>query len=160
MSKVFLITGFQNWGKTFLIQDMFDKRIKFFYDKQYRYSNFNFCVQSQSNDDLGKDGFENIMKKRFSSLLKIGIKPTHICAAFCPTKEKNNLSDKIIENLFGNDEVHIIAIEYKWCLHGKLEISEIQNYYSHLKNVTIHVLSEKDPSKKRSALDKLLKSLL
>jgi len=159
MRKVFLITGFQNWGKTFLIQKMF-KRTKYFYDKQYKYLGYNFCVQSQSNDDLGKDGFEKIMNQRISALLKNGINPTHICAAFCPTKEDKNLSDEIIQNLFPNDEVHIIAIEYKWCLHAKLQIKEIENYYSHLKNVKVYVLSEKDQSKKSSALNELLKLLL
>lgn len=159
MSKVFLITGFQNWGKTFLIQSMFTKT-RYLYDRQYKYLGFNFCVQSQSNDDLGKNGFEKIMKKRLSSLLNIGIIPTHICAAFCPTKEKNNRSDEIIQNLFSNDEVHVIALENKWCLHGKLQIIDIRNYYSHLKNVTVHVLSEKDLSKKQNALDELLKPLL
>ncbi|ENM5736151.1 hypothetical protein DU972_003793 [Vibrio mimicus] len=160
MSKVFLITGFQNWGKTFLIHAMFNGRVKYFYNQQYKYSNFDFCVQSQSNDDLGKNSFERIIKKRLLELSKSGVKPSHICAAFCPTKESNNLSDKIIENIFPEDEVYIIAIEHKWCLHGQLQIQEIQNYYSHLKNVTVHVVSEKDPTKKKAALDAVLKPLL
>lgn len=160
MSKVFLITGFQNWGKTFLSHAMFNGRVKYFYDKLYHYAGHQFCVQSQSNDDLGKVGFEKIMQKRISELKTAGITPSHICAAFCPTKEPNNLSGKIIKKLFLKDEVHIIAIENKWCLHGKLQIKNIQNYYASLNNVTVHVLSEKDQAKKKAALDTLLKPLL
>lgn len=160
MSKVFLITGFQNWGKTFLIHEMFDGRVRYYYNKLYSYSGYDFCVQSQSNDDLGKEGFERIMKERLGELGKSGIKPGYICAAFCPTKEQNNLSDEIIKNLFPEDEVHVIAIENKWCLHGKLQVQHIKDFYADLKNVTVHVLSEQDKEKKKAALDHLLKPLL
>lgn len=160
LRKVFLITGFQNWGKTHLIRAMFNGRSRFYYDSQYDYSGFKFCVQSQSNDDLGKKEFENKLKERLSSLSKVGMKPTHICAAFCPTKEPGNLSDEIISNLFQNDEVHVIAIEHKWCSQAKLHIGSVTRYYSHLSNVTVHSLSEKDAGKKKVALDKLLKPLL
>lgn len=159
MSKVFLITGFQNWGKTFLINKMF-KRSKYYYKKLYPYHSVNFCVQPQSNDDLGKNKFESIINKRLSELKKIGIEPTHICTAFCPTKEDNNSSKEIIKNIFSNDEVYIIAIKYKWCLHAILEIEELKQYYSDLSNVRIHILSEKDISKKQNELSNLIKSLL
>lgn len=139
---------------------MFNGRSRFSYDRQYQYFGFDFCVQSQSNDDLGKEGFENKIKKRLSALANIGIKPTHICAAFCPTKEPGNLSEDIILNLFPNDEVHIIAIEHKWCNHAKLQINALKQYYLHLSNVTVHSLSERDASKKKAALDELLKPLL
>jgi hypothetical protein len=135
-------------------------RSRFSYGHQYDYFGFKFCVQSQSNDDLGKDEFENMLKKRLSFLTTLSIKPTHICAAFCPTKEPNNLSEEVISNLFSNDEVHIIAIEHKWCTHATLQVSTLTQYYSHLKNVTVHSLSEKNANKKQAALDNLLKPLL
>ena len=54
MRKVFLITGFNNWGKTFLIKKMFHQKI-YHYNKLYKFLDINFCVQPQSNDDFKKD---------------------------------------------------------------------------------------------------------
>jgi hypothetical protein len=161
MRKVFLLTGFNNWGKTYLITELF-KRKRFSKDELYLYNNsgHKFCVQSQSNDDLGRDRYENIIEERLRALSTVGKKPSHIFTAFCPTKEPNNDSSEIIKSLFGKDEVHILAIEYKWCLHAKLDITQIKNYYSNLKNVKVHVLSEKSPEKKKCKLDDLLKPLL
>ena len=53
-------------------------------------------------------------------------------SAFCPTRELSNDliydSREIINKLFKNDDVYIIALEYKWCGHAKLELKKINNY--------------------------------
>ncbi len=160
MRKVFLLTGFNNWGKSYLIEELFNGRKRFYHDKLYSYSGFKFCVQSQSNDDFGQKGYENIIEKRLNRLAKAKLDPSHIFTAFCPTKEPRNDSAAIISKLYSSDEVNIIAIEHKWCLHAKLKIKELQDYYSNLSNVSIHVLSEKNVQRKKKKLDDLLQPLL
>ena len=159
MRKVFLLTGFNNWGKTYLITKLFDKKL-FQKNKLYQYGGCDFCVQSQSNDDLGRVVYENRIKERLNELRKVGKEPSHIFTAFCPTKEPNNDSYKIIETLFCEDKVHILAIKYKWCLHAKLDTKQITDYYSKLPNVKVHILVERDINRKKDRLDDLLKPLL
>lgn len=159
MSTVFLITGFNNWGKSHLIKGLFGGQ-RFLHDKLYPYGGHQFCVQSQSNDDIGQAGYEKIMRDRLAALRKAKKQPTHIMTAFCPSKEPINDSVSIIRNLYSNDQVHIIAIEYKWCLHAKLITNEIKSHFAANKNVTIHTLTEKNATKKLAALDRLLSPLL
>lgn len=157
--KVFLLTGFSNWGKTTLIYDLFKYR-RFQYDQLYPYAGHMFCVQSQSNDDLGRQGYERIMNKRIAALAAAGRNPTHIMTAFCPTREPDNESIEIIRGLYSADAVHVIAIKYKWCLHAELIIPEIEKYYSSINNVSLHVLAERDIKNKKQSLDGLLSPLL
>ena len=158
--KVYLLTGFNNWGKSSLIEEMFNGKKRFHNDKLYSYSGKKFCIQSQSNDDLGRKGYENKVLGRLRKLKEKNIVPSHILTAFCPTKEPENLSAEIIENLYKNCEVHIILIQYKWCLHAELRIEEIREYFSKLRNVKVHILSEPDCSKKKISLDSLMLPLL
>jgi hypothetical protein len=164
MRKVFLLTGFNNWGKSRLIYALFNtKSIR--YDRLYHYAEadkVDFCVQPQSNDDFCRIRYEEDMENRLKELQKAGKKPNHIFAAFCPTKEPNNDSTDIINKLYHKDKVHVIAIKYKWCLHAELMIPEIKSCYADLKNVTVHVLNEKtkDINKKRDELVSLLRPLL
>ena len=104
--------------------------------------------------------FQNKLKRRFEKLREANIKLTHICAAFCPTKEQHNNSVEIIKELFSKDEVHIIAIKHKWCLHGQLNINQIEKYYSDLKYVTIHTLTETDKDNKMPELTRIMQPLL
>ncbi|MFT6435089.1 MAG: hypothetical protein ACJAVI_003140 [Candidatus Azotimanducaceae bacterium] len=160
MSKVYLISGFQNWGKTYSIEELFKGRKRFYNDSLYPFGGYNFCVQSQSNDDLGQRDFEKKITSRRTQLRNKGLQFTHLMAAFCPTKEPNNDSCEIIKNLFSNDQVFIIAIEYKWCTHAKLQVEELQNYYSTLRNVSIHTLRGDDIRSKGRRLETLLQPLL
>lgn len=164
MRKIFLLTGFNNWGKSSLIYALFNKK-RFLTDRLHHYAeadSVDFCVQPYSNDDLGRVGYEKDMEKRLQKLQENGKEPNHIFAAFCPTKERKNDSTAIINKLYHKDQVHVIAIKYKWCVHAELIILEIKGYYAELKNVTIHVLNEKtrDINKKRDELVSLLWPLL
>lgn len=161
MRKIFLLTGFSNWGKSTLIKQVFDRKV--FYRKQL-YSipsikGVEFCVQPQSNDDWGFLGYKDDIEKRVIEVAKSYKAPTHIFSAFCPTREENNLSENLIRQLFANDEVFIIPIETKWCGHAKLDINELTSYYSSLNNVVIHTLSG-NSSSKPSDLIRIIKPLV
>lgn len=102
MRKVFLLAGFQNWGKTWLIEKLFSRQ-RFYKDNLYDFANCSFLVMQKSNDDFGKDGYEADYKERMDILNKLGIQPEYIFSAFCPTKEDWNQSIDILHNLYSQD---------------------------------------------------------
>lgn len=159
MRKVFLLAGFQNWGKTWLIQRLFSCK-RFDNDTLYDFAGHPFCVMQQSNDDPGKDGYEKAYQERMDALKQSGKKPNYILSAFCPTREEQNKSDEIIRNLYSKDQIIFIPIEYKWCGHAKLQLNEIAQHYSAFTNINIQPLSQKDPAKKLQALQGILNSCL
>ena len=87
MAKVFLITGFNNWGKTTIIKKLFQRQ-RFYRKTTYSSSSLvdssgkkpNFCVQPHSNDDIGAKNYINNTNHR--KPIKTSIYKT----AFCPTK--------------------------------------------------------------------------
>lgn len=160
MRKVFLLTGFNNWGKTWLIKELFYPHKSFRKDTLYNFEEYSFCVMPQSNDDLGKDRYEKAYRERMGALKKTGVKPKYILSAFCPTKEPRNQSGDIIRNLYSKDQVVLIPIEYKWCGHAKLQLNEIARHYSAFTNFSIQPLSQKDPAAKLQALQKIIHSCL
>ena len=112
MAKVYLITGFNNWGKTYLINSLFGKS-RFFKHKPARFANHDFCVVPQSNDDLGQAGYITAYNDRVGFLRKSGFSVTHVISAFCPTREPANDSIFIVNQLFQEDQVFLIPIEHK-----------------------------------------------
>jgi len=163
MGKVFLLSGFNNWGKTKLIHALFKKKY-FKSDTLYHYpeaENIGFYVQPNSNDDLSRDKYEEKMRIIINNLQKTGNELNHIFAAFCPTQEEKNNSTDIIKSLFPIDHVNILAIKYKWCCQSELIIPKIKYNYAKFTNVKIHILNEKgNINKKRQELVSLLKPLL
>ncbi|MGZ4924203.1 MAG: hypothetical protein ACXV5H_09660 [Halobacteriota archaeon] len=159
MRKVFLLTGFQNWGKTRLIQELFSRQ-RFYKGALYDFAGYSFCVMPQSNDDLGKEGYEDTYQERMDALKESASKPKYIFSAFCPTKEPWNQSDDILRNLYSKDQVILIPIEYKWCCHAKLQLNEIAQHYSAFTNLSIQPLSQKDPAKKLQSLQRIVQSCL
>lgn len=159
MRKVFLLTGFQNWGKTWLIQKLFSRK-RFSKDVLYGFNDHLFCVMPMSNDDLGKEGYEHAYHKRMEALRKGGIKPAYIFSAFCPTKEDSNRSADIIRDLYSTDQIVLIPIEQKWCNHATLKLNELEEYYSAFKNIIILPLSQKDPTRKLPELQGIVRSCL
>ena len=167
MAKVFLITGFNNWGKTTIIEKLFQRQ-RFYHKTTYSSSSLvdssgkkpNFCVQPSSNDDIGKQNYiDNTKHRRL-------VKPAYILSAFCPTRELNNNSRKlnndsreIINELFKNDDVYIIALEYKWCGHAKLELKKINNYLN-LGNVFFHAVSQPNNNKVTNDVANVINPLL
>jgi hypothetical protein len=145
--KVFLVTGFNNWGKTRIIGDAFGKRA-FRRDvlHQFQSTGYSFMVMPYSNDDLKLIGYCEQYYKRLKELSAKKRSPKYIISAFCPTKEferrkKSGPKDKnsidIINELYGQDEVHVLLLVHKWCTHAELHVPEITDFYSGLKNVTV-----------------------
>jgi hypothetical protein len=155
MEKIFLLSGFQNWGKTHLINQLFG-RSRFYDGQLYPLLGHDFLVLPQSNDDLGKIGYEDCYRRKMNALAQNHKTPQYILSAFCPTKEPSNLSEGIIKNLYSSDTIVMIPIEYKWCGHAKLQISEISAHYSNIPNVIMASLSTQDPAKKAGALRNIL----
>jgi len=160
MRKVFLLTGFNNWGKTTLINDLFGKK-RFVTHKPHSFAGRNFCVIPQSNDDLGELGYIDAYNERIKELKTHWGTPDYIFSAFCPTKEKINDSSRIISSIYAKDQVYLIPIVYKWCGHAKLLVPEISNHFSSHKNVYIHqLLCKQSGAAKLAELKKVIAPLL
>lgn len=153
MRKVFLITGFNNWGKTHIIGGAFAKPKPIFRrDKLHRFpgSACDFMVQPYSNDDLRLLGYCEQYYERLNILRDSNLSPQYVVSAFCPTKEKewrtkngpkNKTSIDIIQELYGEDEVHMLLLLHKWCDHAELHPKDIAGYYSGLPNVTVTTIT-------------------
>lgn len=160
MRTVFLLTGFNNWGKTTLIKSLFGKKA-FKKDTPHIYAGKKFCVIPQSNDDLGEPRYINAYKDKIVSAKNNWGKPEYIFSAFCPTKEPKNQASRIISSIYPNDDVYLLPIVYKWCGHSKLIIPQIESYFSENKNVKIYPVTSKSPGKaKLSELEKIIRPLL
>lgn len=137
MRKIFLITGFNNWGKTRILSDLFDVKA-FRRDRLYPLAGQQFMVMPMSNDDLGLNGYKREYDKRLDELRKAGLRPNYIASAFCPTREPQNFSIQILQDLYGTDKIEMLLIEHKWCNHAKLQLTEIEQFYANERNLTIH----------------------
>ena len=167
MRKVFLITGFNNWGKTRIIKDVFDKG-SFRRDRLHKLpgTSHEFMVQTNSNDDFHLRGYCDDYNDRIKELKQQKRVPKYIVSAFCPTKEyearkKNGPkifnSTDIISELYDDDEVHILLLKYKWCNHAALRPDIIVDFYSLLKNVSVKTIAAKNYSTRLSALSEAIR---
>jgi len=159
MANVYLLTGFNNWGKTYLISHLFDKR-RFAKHLPAHFAGQEFCVVPQSNDDLGQAGFIAAYKDRVSTLRDNGHRVTHVVSAFCPTKEPHNNSLAIVNKIFSKDQIYLIPIEFKWCGHAKLQLREISTHFSSVNNMKIVPLSQRNPTKVLPALQALMQKII
>ena len=168
MRKVFLLTGFNNWGKSWLIKGLFGRQV-FYKNSLYQirdhrkpnpFAEYDFFVLQASNDDLGEQGYVDEFNERLMILGDVEKRPDYIVSAFCPTREIWNDSKKIISTLYLNDEIIMIPIEYKWCDHAKLLIAGpcgIHDFYSNFhQRLKIEVLAEKDCTKKLDQLKDII----
>jgi len=142
MQKVFLITGFNNWGKTTILTDIFGTKV-FYKGVPEKFGGYDFLVMPQSNDDLGRTRYEREFIERLS-LYKAALgEPKYVAAAFCPTKEKRNNSIAILKSLFSGAKIEMLLLEYKWCNQAKLILSEVDTTYAAEKSVTTHHVSSR-----------------
>ncbi len=105
MRKVFLVTGFNNWGKTKIIKDLFKKN-NFSHDQLHSFpgSACNFMVMPFSNDDLHLRGYCNEYNERIKKLKAAGLEPNPLIYGLLPDCKPR---------LFKNDvptEIEIAAI--------------------------------------------------
>lgn len=159
MRKVFLITGFNNWGKTTLLSSLFGTKAFRKQVPQY-FGSCPFLVMPQSNDDLGKQGYEDAFNERLQKFEKANGKAKYIASAFCPTKEPSNDSINILHTLFKNDQIEMLLIEHKWCEHAKLLVPKIKSFYSGERNVTIHAVTSTNAAGKLRQVQTIFSSKL
>lgn len=127
MRKAIFIVGFNNWGKTTLITELFNGQQKFYYAYDYQIPGVSapnrFMVQSQSNDDVGLN-FINQVSRRIDDTAP---RTPDLFAALCPSMEPNNNFTTIITDPTFDvfDEFHFFLIRYKWEHHAMLLTDEI-----------------------------------
>ncbi len=140
MKRAVLLTGFNNWGKTTHIYSMFG-RSRFYFGSTYSIGGVNgqFTVESHSNDDFGEERFVEAVQERIAQAPS---NQKDILCAFCPTRENNNDSRRILQaKPFSSfDEIHLLLLKYKWDFHAELRIQEIRNYLSQVQNVHFFVV--------------------
>ncbi len=140
MRKVFLITGFSNWGKTTLLSDLFATKA-FRKKTPHHFAGCSFLVMPKSNDDLGKRGYEDAFHDRLREFEEANGRAKYIASAFCPTKEPSNNSIDILRTLFKSDQVEMLLLKYKWCGHAELREPDIRTFYAGESNVTVSVVT-------------------
>jgi ribosome biogenesis GTPase A len=140
MKKIFLLTGFSNWGKTTLIYELFRKK-KFHSGKTYIIPNTDdeFYVESTSNDDHRAIKFIQLISTKFT---KETVECNNFICAFCPTNEPLNNSLEILNSkTFSNfDQKHVLLLKNKWDFHAQLNIDAIKSYLSPIPNIRFFVI--------------------
>lgn len=136
MKQAVFITGFNNWGKTTIIQQLFNNRRKFFHGKHYAINgvNANFTVETHSNDDYWGKSWISKVQERLGNEIQPDL---NLFTALCPTMhDTNNFVDLLSNPPFTSyDKLHIFLIEYKWERHAKLIIDNIKNEGRNIPNV-------------------------
>jgi hypothetical protein len=164
LRTVFLLTGFNNWGKTYLIRKLFHDqkhdRQRFEKNVLYPFGGQDFCVMPLSNDDLGEPRYEKDYQERMALLKKAKKNPSFILSAFCPTQELNNSSTRIIQKLYKDDRVIMIPIEYKWCGQAKLLLKAIHEHYEDAPTVEIQPITQAAPEQKLKRLQEIVQAAL
>lgn len=127
MKQAIFITGFNNWGKTTIIEDLFNNRKRYYQGKHYKIGgiNANFTVETHSNDDYWSTWTQVISER----ITNEKVSDLNLFTALCPTMHPNNnfidlLSNQIFQNY---DQLHLFLLEYKWEHHAKLMIDNIIN---------------------------------
>ena len=127
MQQAIFITGFNNWGKTRIISDLFGRRSNFGSGRTYRLTETSvgdpFAVDSHSNDDfLGNRWIDERIQRRM-----VAVPPVSLITALCPSIEPGNHFVELLSNpLFSQfEKLHIFLIEHKWEYHAHLDIPEV-----------------------------------
>lgn len=149
MSKAFLITGFNNWGKTTVINTLFNSK-KYYSGKTYSINGINkqFIVEGHSNDDIvGPVRYINALKNKYGNKSPQLI---DLFGALCPTRESINDSAVILNDSFFQQnftDIYLIYLEYKWDYHAKLLFNQIMGHYEESYNGTVklhHIIINAD----------------
>ncbi len=129
MASAILITGFNNWGKSTIIRELFG-RGRFDFGTTYRIPNItaDFAVESHSNDDYSEATYVERLQQRMNQT------PSHddnLLCAFCHTRETTNDSLRILRhNIFTQfDEIHLFLLVFKWDHHATLMVPDLQEFY-------------------------------
>lgn len=145
MRRAFLIVGFNNWGKTTLVYDLFGKR-RFLVGYGYRLQpdvGQRFTVESHSNDDPGEEGYLALIDKRLRSA---PADAQDLVSVLCPSRDPENNACRILSSpafrLF--DEIHLLLLRYRWDLHAELGLPAVERYFLGCGDarLRIHVIDE------------------
>jgi hypothetical protein len=142
MRQAVFITGFNNWGKSTIIFDLFN-RSRFFNGWTYPINRapFNtlFTVQTQSNDDLWGQAYVTRVIERIEFATDRG---ENLFSALCPSMENtNNFVSILSAHPFTTyDRLHIFLIEFKWEHHARLIIDNIRQSGQGIPNVNFIVI--------------------
>ena len=159
MKKVFLFTGFNNWGKTTLLGDVFGTA-NFRKGVAESFAGQDFLVMPQSNGDIGKERFEREFLERLDRYKAAMGQPKYVAAAFCPTTEKRNNSIAILNALFGGAKIEMLLLEHKWCGQAKLMLPAVESTYAAEANVTTHHIASKTRQGRLAAAQNVLSAHL
>ncbi|MBT1712031.1 hypothetical protein KK062_27570 [Fulvivirgaceae bacterium PWU5] len=150
MKKAVFITGFNNWGKTTIIN-----HVNLFNRSWYAWGqlqsipgvNAHFVVENHSNDDyLGRLWLDRLKQR----IWHVNNRPRNsaidwdLFTALCPSIElTNNFIDLLNDPFFDDYEKHIFLIKYKWEHHAELIIKNILPLLPQIPN-TFHYVIDHD----------------
>lgn len=145
MRRAFLMVGFNNWGKTMLIYNLFVNR-RFLIGYGYRLRNDvgrRFTVESHSNDDFGGERYIAKILERVQAAPQDA---QDLISVLCPSREpQNNACDILASHAFQPfDEIHLLLLRYKWDLHAELRIAYVEKFFRHCgdKRLKLNVIDE------------------
>lgn len=145
MRRAFLIVGFNNWGKTTLVYDLFGKR-RFLVGYGYRLQpdvGRCFTVESHSNDDTGEQRYIDLIEKRVRAA---PASAQDLISVLCPSREPGNDACRILGSPAFQpfDEIHLLLLRYKWDLHAELCLPVVEQYFQGCADarLRIHVIDE------------------
>ena len=159
MQKAILITGFNNWGKTRLIHELFGKK-RFFARKTHTIPSVNetFAVFTYSNDDFGEIQF----KRKLQHVLEVCPNSgENLIVAFCPTLEQANDSRRILRSTPLDDyrERHILLLINKWDHQAILRANIIRQNLGGVARVTFHIIDGTTLQARRTQAFNVLRAL-
>ena len=141
----FLMVGFNNWGKTTLIYDLFP-HTRFYMGVGYSLREDVgrlFTVESASNDDIQGAAYTKKIGERMS---KANSNAQDFVGVLCASREpNNNACDLLNDPVFMQfDEIHLFLMRHKWDLHAELRIPEVRAFFeaSNNQRLKIHVIDE------------------
>lgn len=148
MKKAILITGFNNWGKTFVINhgNLFNRE-KYYWGWTYQITGVNsqFIVENHSNDDYEGRGWINRLQERVDYVINNPKNPHHewnLFTALCPSEESHNNFISLLQSSFFDDyEKHFFLLQNKWEHNAHLNVKNIQQKLNAIRNTTAYVVN-------------------
>jgi hypothetical protein len=149
MKQAILITGFQNWGKTTIInhQNLFN-RTGYGWGKLFDIAGVNakFVVENHSNDDYLGSRWLDRLNQRIDHVIEDRRNDEvnwNLFTAMCPSIEIDNNFVALLNNpFFANYEKHIFFIKYKWEPHAELILKNIIPLLAHIPSCHHYIIDQ------------------
>ena len=140
MRRTFLMVGFNNWGKTHLIYDLFDRK-RFALGEGYALRGNAgplFTVESLSNDDLRGERYIKKIQQRVALAPSVA---SDLVGVLCPSREKLNDACTILKSKAFTPfrEIHLLLLRNKWDLHAELRQPDVEAYFKSCGNKRLHL---------------------